>query len=200
VMLLLLFFVNLGNMLSWVLWSLKMKSRKHRRNYVLKKWLNHKNIDPNAYDCADEFAASFRVSNLLIFYFIEAHTDRVVASAFCTALFKRRLQHECRLKFGIAMPKDDPNEDEQIGNVGRSVESLSVESILTLESQSIVLAGISSPNAKEGNDTQLLPQSPQCHTSSGQGELTSQLSEVEKSSPDDDQPVQESKESKCAVM
>lgn len=40
-------------------------------------------------------------------------------------------------------------QDEQIGNVGRSVESLSVESILTLESQSIVLAGISSPNASK---------------------------------------------------
>jgi hypothetical protein len=41
------------------------------------------------------------MSQLLLFYYIEAHTDRVVASAFCTALFarwleKRRQQYERR--------------------------------------------------------------------------------------------------------
>ncbi|KAH7724106.1 innexin family protein [Aphelenchoides avenae] len=169
-MLLFLFFVNFCNLVFWVLWAMKMTSRKRRKHYVLKKWLNHDDIDPNAYGWAEEFADCFRMSNLLLFYFIEAHTDRVVASAFCTALFNRWLQQQTtprRECFSIPMPKDDPNKEEQIGNVGWNVPSPGVAdaSTLPLESPSTVSTGTSSSSANEGDETQLLPQSPPRHMS-----------------------------------
>jgi len=43
------------------------------------------------------------MGQLLYFYFIECHTDRVVASAFCTALFGRWLEKKRRQRASLGM-------------------------------------------------------------------------------------------------
>uniref|UniRef100_A0A914EE57 Uncharacterized protein n=1 Tax=Acrobeloides nanus TaxID=290746 RepID=A0A914EE57_9BILA len=58
----------------------------------MKKWLNQEGFTLNERKYMADFAEIFKFGNLLLFYYIEAHTDRTVASAFCTALFQRWLE------------------------------------------------------------------------------------------------------------
>ncbi|KAH7710832.1 innexin inx-3 [Aphelenchoides avenae] len=82
-------FVNFCNLFFWCIWAWNMYNRRRRQKFVLNNWMNFEEIPPSDRQAAEAFAATFRMGNLLLFYFIEAHTDRVVASAFCTALFNR---------------------------------------------------------------------------------------------------------------
>ncbi|KAI3408142.1 hypothetical protein GPALN_011991 [Globodera pallida] len=59
--------------------------------------MKRRRLDPGVFQVAElalmeSFAESFKMGQLLYFYYIEAHTDRVVATAFCTALFARWLE------------------------------------------------------------------------------------------------------------
>jgi hypothetical protein len=86
-MLVFLTFMNFFNLLFWLSWAMKMSSRRKRQNWVMKKWLNNDDFRPDELEFVERFAAQFKMGNLLLFYYIEAHTDRVVASAFAKALF-----------------------------------------------------------------------------------------------------------------
>ncbi|KAL3096299.1 hypothetical protein niasHS_004937 [Heterodera schachtii] len=93
VMLAFLTVVNLGNLMFWLEWAFRMKLKTQRRKWVLRKWLCDKDdFSPWEQDQMNKFAEQFRTGNLLLFYYIEAHTDRVVASAFCSGLFRLWLQ------------------------------------------------------------------------------------------------------------
>jgi hypothetical protein len=87
IMLVFLTFMNFFNLLFWLSWAMKMSSRRKRQNWVMKKWLNNDDFRPDELEFVERFAAQFKMGNLLLFYYIEAHTDRVVASAFAKALF-----------------------------------------------------------------------------------------------------------------
>jgi hypothetical protein len=79
----------------------------HRRRWVLQKWLNSDDFSRDEQDLLVQFAKHFKMGNLIMFYYIEAHTDRVVASAFCTALFRRKLEtQQHNGSFVVNMPKD----------------------------------------------------------------------------------------------
>uniref|UniRef100_A0A915D6J5 Innexin n=1 Tax=Ditylenchus dipsaci TaxID=166011 RepID=A0A915D6J5_9BILA len=93
-MLVFLSFINLCNLFFWVEWAFRMRSGKKRQSWVLKKWLNADDFCPGEKELMKVYAAQFKMGNLLFFYYIEAHTDRVVASAFCTALFRKWLEKE----------------------------------------------------------------------------------------------------------
>uniref|UniRef100_A0A914I5F9 Innexin n=1 Tax=Globodera rostochiensis TaxID=31243 RepID=A0A914I5F9_GLORO len=85
--------VNVGNLLFWLEWAFRMKLKNQRRKWVLRKWLCDKDdFFPWEQPLMSKFAEQFRTGNLLLFYYIEAHTDRVVASAFCAALFRMWLR------------------------------------------------------------------------------------------------------------
>lgn len=93
IMLVFLTFVNFINLFFWVEWVLRMKFRLPRKRWVLRKWLNNdEDFSPSEQAQMGKFAEGFRTGNLLLFYYIEAHTSRVVASAFCQALFRRWLE------------------------------------------------------------------------------------------------------------
>jgi hypothetical protein len=97
-------FINFVNLFFWVLWAIRMRNRKQCKFWVMKKWLNQEGFTPNERKYMADFAEIFKFGNLLLFYYIEAHTDRTVASAFCTALFQRWL--EIRITDEI-MPSDN---------------------------------------------------------------------------------------------
>ena len=86
-MLLLLTIINFLNLLFWLHWAIKMRNSKKRRKWVMKKWLNDDDFRPDEMEFVEKFAKTFKMSNLLLFYYIEAHSDRVVASAFAKALY-----------------------------------------------------------------------------------------------------------------
>uniref|UniRef100_A0A183CT38 Innexin n=1 Tax=Globodera pallida TaxID=36090 RepID=A0A183CT38_GLOPA len=70
--------VNVGNLLFWLEWAFRMKLKNQRRKWVLRKWLCDKDdFLPWQQPHMDKFAEQFRTGNLLLFYYIEAHTDRV---------------------------------------------------------------------------------------------------------------------------
>uniref|UniRef100_A0A914QB85 Innexin n=1 Tax=Panagrolaimus davidi TaxID=227884 RepID=A0A914QB85_9BILA len=87
IMLVFLTFMNFFNLLFWLSWALKMNSKRKRQKWVMKKWLNNDDFCLDELKFVERFAAQFKMGNLLLFYYIEAHTDRVVASAFAKALF-----------------------------------------------------------------------------------------------------------------
>ncbi|KAI1700460.1 hypothetical protein Ddc_18072 [Ditylenchus destructor] len=106
-MLIFLTSINLGNLVFWVEWAVRMRSRKQRRAWVTKKWLNPDGFNEAELALMLRFAEGFKMGQLLYFYYIEAHTDRVVASAFCTALFGRWLERKRRQRHSIASPMDN---------------------------------------------------------------------------------------------
>ncbi|KAL3076337.1 hypothetical protein niasHS_013608 [Heterodera schachtii] len=112
VMLTFLALINMGNLVFWFEWTVRMRFRHQRRGWVIKKWLNADGFNEAELALMMRFAESFKMGQLLYFYYIEAHTDRVVASAFCTALFARWLEKRQRRKtaalaIGMSPPDDD---------------------------------------------------------------------------------------------
>lgn len=107
VMLVLLIILNAINLLFWLIWAAKMKRRSSRQEWVMRKWLNDDDFRPDEYEHLRSFAASFKMGNLLLFYYIEAHTDRVVASAFAKALYEHwmdRMQAQVEGSCRVNMP------------------------------------------------------------------------------------------------
>uniref|UniRef100_A0A914CXU4 Innexin n=1 Tax=Acrobeloides nanus TaxID=290746 RepID=A0A914CXU4_9BILA len=94
IMLVFLTFINLCNLWFWVGWAIRMRNRRKRQKWVIKKWLNNEDYGPNEKEFVERFAAQFKMGNLLLFYYIEAHTDRVVASAFANALYTNWLEKQ----------------------------------------------------------------------------------------------------------
>jgi hypothetical protein len=93
-MLALLAILNLANFILWLQWGIRMHSRNQRLNWVMKKW----GMNAYTYGLFDteldinmkrNFAQRFKLGHLLYFYYIEWHTGRRVASAFCMALFHK---------------------------------------------------------------------------------------------------------------
>uniref|UniRef100_A0A914GRU5 Innexin n=1 Tax=Globodera rostochiensis TaxID=31243 RepID=A0A914GRU5_GLORO len=120
VMLTFLATINLGNLVFWFEWTVRMRFRHQRRGWVIKKWLNADGFNEAELALMMRFAESFKMGQLLYFYYIEAHTDRVVASAFCTALFARWLEKRQRRKsaaLAIGMPPDDDSAAPTRGSV-----------------------------------------------------------------------------------
>lgn len=61
----------------------------------MKKWLNNDdNFSDGEKELAKQFTSQFKMGNLLLMYYIEAHTDRVVASAFAMELFKLWMERQ----------------------------------------------------------------------------------------------------------
>uniref|UniRef100_A0AC35F496 Innexin n=1 Tax=Panagrolaimus sp. PS1159 TaxID=55785 RepID=A0AC35F496_9BILA len=87
IMLAMLILINFLNLLFWILWAIRMKITKFRKKWVMKKWLHDDEFQPDEKEFIEKFAKTFKMGNILLFYFIEAHTDRVVASAFAKALY-----------------------------------------------------------------------------------------------------------------
>uniref|UniRef100_A0A183C3L0 Innexin n=1 Tax=Globodera pallida TaxID=36090 RepID=A0A183C3L0_GLOPA len=120
VMLTFLASINLGNLVFWFEWTVRMRFRHQRRGWVIKKWLNADGFNEAELALMMRFAESFKMGQLLYFYYIEAHTDRVVASAFCTALFARWLEKRQRRKsaaLAIGMPPDDDSAAPTRGSI-----------------------------------------------------------------------------------
>uniref|UniRef100_A0AC34FT83 Uncharacterized protein n=1 Tax=Panagrolaimus sp. ES5 TaxID=591445 RepID=A0AC34FT83_9BILA len=81
-----------------------MKNSKSRRKWVMKKWLHDDEFQDDEKEFLEKFAKTFKMGNLLLFYYIEAHTDRVVASAFAKALYCKwveRFQQEIDESFRV---------------------------------------------------------------------------------------------------
>lgn len=111
-MLVFLAFINFVNLFFWVLWAFRMCSRIKRKKWVMKKWLNQDGFAPGERKYMADFAETFKMGNILLFYYIEAHTDRTVASSFCTALFQQwletRINEEAQPKDRVIMPIAEP--------------------------------------------------------------------------------------------
>nr|CAD2171990.1 unnamed protein product [Meloidogyne enterolobii] len=103
VMLVFLTLINVGNLFFWVEWAIRMRNKRQRRKWVTRKWLNADGFSDAELTMMIKFAEEFRMGQLLYFYFIECHTDRVVASAFCTALFGRWLEKKRRQRASLGM-------------------------------------------------------------------------------------------------
>ena len=97
---------------------------QYRRTYT------HKSCQSHRVEAMCEFASTFKMGNLLLLYYIEAHTDRVVAGAFCMALFERWLDHrggggEVVVEPRAILPPDNPKPYGGAGEIGwRSAEPL----------------------------------------------------------------------------
>uniref|UniRef100_A0A914KIS1 Innexin n=2 Tax=Meloidogyne incognita TaxID=6306 RepID=A0A914KIS1_MELIC len=108
IMLVFLTVVNLLNLFFWIEWAVRMKFKKPRRRWVLRKWLNTDEfLTDNELVLMRKFASTFRTGNLLLFYYIEAHSSRVVASAFCIALFRRWLDRRAAHYSNNTHPRGD---------------------------------------------------------------------------------------------
>lgn len=85
----LLAFINFINLFFWVLWALRMHNKEARKRWVLKKWLLGSGLEYHARErqCLERFAEQFKMGTLLLFYYIEAHTDRVVARTFANQIY-----------------------------------------------------------------------------------------------------------------
>lgn len=108
IMLALLTFINLLNLIFWLIWAMKMICRSKREKWVMKKWLNDDDFPQDADNDLKSFAASFKMGNLLLLYYIEAHTDRVVASAFAKALYEQwmdKLRAPDEIKIRMKRPR-----------------------------------------------------------------------------------------------
>ncbi|KAF7634722.1 Innexin [Meloidogyne graminicola] len=108
IMLVFLTIVNFLNLIFWIEWAIRMKFKKPRRRWVLRKWLNTDEfLTEHEMVLIRKFASTFRTGNLLLFYYIEAHSSRVVASAFCIALFRRWLDRRAALLSNNPHPRGD---------------------------------------------------------------------------------------------
>uniref|UniRef100_A0A183CFN7 Innexin n=1 Tax=Globodera pallida TaxID=36090 RepID=A0A183CFN7_GLOPA len=128
VMLLFLALINLGNLVFWLEWTVRMRFRHERGDWVINKWLNTDGFTGAELDLMRRFAEGFKMGQLLYFYYIEAHTDRVVASAFCTALFARWLEQQQQRCNSAAltigeMPRDDDSAAPSCGNVSGTAKA-----------------------------------------------------------------------------
>jgi hypothetical protein len=97
-MLVFLAFINLCNLILWIIWAYRMKNCYKRQKWVLKKWLIDEDYTLEERKFVKSFAARFKMGNLLLFYFIECHTDRVVARAFAHALYTKWLERQQQLQ------------------------------------------------------------------------------------------------------
>jgi hypothetical protein len=84
--------------------------RHKRQKWIIEKWLSRDDFSDEEKVSLETFAAQFKMGNLLLFYYIEAHTDRVVASAFAMALYVNwieKYQHKQNNKdiFVVNIPK-----------------------------------------------------------------------------------------------
>uniref|UniRef100_A0A914HMK1 Innexin n=1 Tax=Globodera rostochiensis TaxID=31243 RepID=A0A914HMK1_GLORO len=120
IMLLFLAMINLGNLIFWLEWTVRMRFRHERGGWVVKKWLNSEGFTDAELDLMRRFAESFKMGQLLYFYYIEAHTDRVVASAFCTALFARWLEERQRGNSAALVSGEMPTTDDDDGGTAKA--------------------------------------------------------------------------------
>lgn len=112
-MLVFLSFINLCNLFFWFLWACRMRNKWKRQRWVMKKWLNQDDFSEKEFEMAPKFAASWKMGSILMFYYIEAHTDRVVASAFAAELFRQWMdRHQHRGNgYSIDIPKFRPRKN-----------------------------------------------------------------------------------------
>jgi len=93
-MLVFLTLINLCNLLSWIDWAIQMRDPQKRQQWVIKKWLSEEDYSQDEIGVNDPFTAQFKMGHLLLFYYIEAHTDRMVASAFVKELSMNFLEKQ----------------------------------------------------------------------------------------------------------
>ena len=61
-MLVFLAVINFGNLIFWVEWAIRMRSKRQRRNWVIKKWLNQDGFSDAELALMWRFAEGFKVS------------------------------------------------------------------------------------------------------------------------------------------
>uniref|UniRef100_A0A914DTU3 Innexin n=1 Tax=Acrobeloides nanus TaxID=290746 RepID=A0A914DTU3_9BILA len=94
IMLVFLAFINFCNLFFWVGWAIQMKNCQKRQKWVMKKWMNGDNYSSNEQEFVEKFAGQLKMKNLLLFYYIEAHTDRVVTRTFADALYQNWMEKQ----------------------------------------------------------------------------------------------------------
>ncbi|KAI1699587.1 innexin domain-containing protein [Ditylenchus destructor] len=159
-MLVFLIFINLCNLYFWLLWAFQMRFRYKRQQWVLRKWLNGDDFSPAEREYMNHFAGLFKMGNLLLLYYIEAHTDRVVASAFCTALFQRWLEKESQIvKDRFALDMGDPKPDDEEGRIGWNLPQPMMEG-----AQSPAGPFVTAPTSQASNAESPAPNAPMPET------------------------------------
>uniref|UniRef100_A0A914EEA8 Innexin n=1 Tax=Acrobeloides nanus TaxID=290746 RepID=A0A914EEA8_9BILA len=109
-MLVLLTFINFCNFFFWIGWAIRMKNCQKRQKWVMKKWMNGDNYSSNEQEFVEKFAGQLKMENLLLFYYIEAHTNRVVTRAFADALYEnwKSKQQQIQNSFIVNFQKNIP--------------------------------------------------------------------------------------------
>jgi hypothetical protein len=93
-MLVLLTFINFCNLFFWIGWAIRMKICRQRQKWVMKKWMHGDNYSTNEQELVKKFAGQLKMGNLLLLYYIEAHTNWVVTRAFADALYKNWMEKQ----------------------------------------------------------------------------------------------------------